>query len=158
MRRYILIVLLTILWTSSNAQIIFKSGEDTTFPDLRIRVGNNVTFADIRARIGEDVTFADFTVRLTNKINRADFIVTDKNNYDLRIRAGEDVTFADLKIKVGSDVTFEDVRIKLKSSGIADYLVYINKDKSTINDIVIALLPAINKHLDYKYESIPRIK
>jgi hypothetical protein len=158
MNRFLTTIILSLALTNLNAQIIFKSGEDITAPDLRIRIGEDVTFADIRIRIGEDVTSSDFTVGITSQKSKADFILSNSNNYDLRIRAGADVRLADIKIQAGADVTLADIRIKIKSSSNADYLVYIDKEKTTLNDVVIGLLPAINKHLNYKYETIPKIK
>lgn len=158
MKRYFLIIIFSVALTNLNAQIIFKSGEDITSADLRIRVGEDVTSADIRIRIGEDVTSSDFTVGITNQKNKADFIVTNSNNYDLRIRAGADVTSADIRIRAGADVTSADIRIKIKSSGSADYLVYIDREIPKLEDVVVGLLPVINKYLNYKFETIPKIK
>lgn len=157
--KYILFIAFSMLITFNlNAQIVFKSGENVTSADLRVRVSENVILADIRVRIGENVTFADFTVGITNQKSKADFIVTEGYNYDLRIRAGEKVILADIRIRAGESVILSDVRVKIKTSGTVDYLVYVDKDIITMNDIVIAILPALNKEMDYEFEDVPKIQ
>jgi len=149
-----------LLFLASNAwgQIVFKAGPDVTSADLRVRVGDAVTSSDVRLRIGPKVISADFTVRITTKKSEANFVVTEGRGYDLRVRAGDSVTSADIRIRAGDSVTSADVRVKVKTSGAADYLVYIDKEKKSIADLVVAILPAINKKLGYKLEDVPKIK
>lgn len=150
----IIIILIAI---NLNAQIIIKSGENVTLADLRVCIGENVTWADMRVQIGKNVTLADFTVGIIDQKIQADFIVTNGFNYDLSVQAGDNVTLADIRIQAGGNVTLSDVRVKVKTSGTVDYFVYIEKEIMTMNDIVIALLPALNKEMDYKFEKIPKI-
>jgi hypothetical protein len=152
------IFLILLLVPSAWGQIVIKAGDDVTPADLRVRVGEDVTLADVRLRIGPEVTMADFTVGITDEKSKAHFVVTEGLNYDLRVRAGDSVTLADIRIRAGDSVTLSDVRVKIKTSGTVDYLVYIDKEQKTMADLVVALLPAINKKLGYKLEDVPRIK
>ncbi len=138
-----------------NAQLTFRINENISFPDLSVKISKNISFPDITVKIGENVSFEDFTVGITSNKNEADFIITESRYPDLSIKASEDVLHPDISIKAGETVSFPDVTIKIKKSGTVGYTVFTEKAYISLREIVIALLPAINKELDYKYEKIP---
>ena len=137
------------------SQITFKIDSDIFFPDLRVQISENILFPDIRVKIGEKASFADFSVGITSNKNQADFIITKSAFADYTVKASEKVMFADLSIKAGANVFFADVSIKIKKTGIVDYIVYTEKNYITINELIVALLPAINQAMDYQFDSIP---
>jgi hypothetical protein len=123
--------------------------------DLSVKIGENVYGADIIVKIGENVYGTDFTVGITSNKNKADFIITKSVNADFTVKAGENIYGADITIKAGENVYGSDVVIKVTKSGTVDYLVFSEKPYVSLTDIVVALLPAINKELDYKFKKIP---
>lgn len=153
----IIIILITIFFPflACNAQMSFRIGENTSFPDLSIKISESASFADVTVKIGERVSFEDFTVRITSSKSEADFIITESNDPDLRVKASESIPFPDLSIKAGEEVTFPDVTIKIKRTGAADYIIFTERAYISLREIAIALLPAINKKLDYKLAKIP---
>jgi len=155
-----IIPLLVILAPSAWGQIVIKSGANEIAPDLTLQVGKNVIAADVGLLIGPNLVIADFSVGVTNKINKANFIVTEGIHlkHILRVQAGDSVIAPDISIQAGGAVIAPDVRVKVKTSGAVDYLVYIDKQKATMVDLVVAILPAINKKLGYKLKRVPRIK
>jgi hypothetical protein len=141
-----------------NAQISFYVDEDISYPDIRVRIGEDVTYPDVRIKIGETVSYSDFTVGITNNKSTANFIITtSKYGADKTIRAGDDVSYPDIRIRFGENTSYSDLSIKIKKSGSVDYIVYSEKEFVSMNDLIIALLPAINKQLDYKLEGIPTL-
>ena len=152
-----LIFLITISFAIiyGNAQISFKIESDIFFPDLSVKISESTVISDISIKIGEKVNFADFTVGITSRRNQADFIITKTSIPEFTIRASSNVLMPDISIKIGENVLFPDVTIKIKTSGVVDYIVYTEKESITMNDLVIALLPAINKEMNYQFEGIP---
>jgi hypothetical protein len=151
----LIFLIIAIFPTCGNAQISFKIDRNILLPDLRVKISGSTMFPDIRVKIGERVTFIDFTVGITSNKNQADFIITNSIVSDFTIKASEDIFLPDLSIKVGADVIFADVSIKIKKTGIVDYIVYTEKNYININELVIALLPAINQAMDYQFDKIP---
>jgi len=137
------------------AQISFRIDSKILSSDLRVRISENVNFPDIRVKIGGSVHFEDFSVGITSNRNQADFIITTSRYSELTVRASENVLFPDIRIKAGENVLFADVVIKIKKTGTVDYIVYTEKEYISLTDLVVALLPAINKEMDYKFEKIP---
>lgn len=44
--------------------------------------------------------------------------------------------------------------IKINKSGTVNYIIYTEKEFISLRDIVIALLPAINYHSDFKHDAL----
>jgi len=154
--RKIVTFLVTILSFNAFSQISFCVDEELTSPDFSVKIGTSISFPDIKVQIGENISFADFTVGVTDFKSQANFVIVEsKLQADKTVRAGDDVSFPDISILAGENVSFPDVRIEVKKTGSADYLVYTEKAFISENDLVIALLPAINQHLNYKFENIP---
>jgi len=149
------IAIIIILSDFGIAQILFRIESDIFYPDLSVRISENISFPDIRVKIGESVTFEDFTVGITSNRNQADFIITTSRYPNLTVKASEDILFPDIRIKAGENVSFADVTIKIKKVGTVEYIVYTEKAYISLTDLVVALLPAINKEMDYKFEKIP---
>ena len=153
-----LLIITAIIIIFSNpamAQISFRIENDILFPDLSVKISENVTFPDISVKIGESVNFENFTVGITSNRNQADFIITTSMYPKLTVKASENVLFPDISIKAGEKVLFPDVTIKIKKTGTVDYIVYTEKAYISLTDLVVALLPAINKEMDYKFKKIP---
>jgi len=138
-----------------NAQLTFRIDESISYPDLSVKISESVSYPDITVKIGENVSYEDFTVGITSNKNQADFIITESRYPDLTVKASESVTYPDLSIKMGETVSYPDVTIKIRKSGTVDYIIFTEKAYISLREIVIALLPAINKELDYKYKKIP---
>jgi len=151
----IFLILLSILSIESVAQITFRIEDNISYPDLSVKISDNVSYPDIRIKIGEDISYEDFTVGITSNKSKADFIITKSRYPDLTVKASDNISYPDLRIKAGESVSYADVTIEIKKSGTVDYLVYTEKAFISLIDIVISLLPAINKELDYKFEKIP---
>lgn len=151
----IIFVIIIIFSESGIAQISFRIENNILYPDLRVRISENVIFPDIRVEIGENVHFENFTVGITSNRDQADFIITTSRYPELTVRASENTLFPDIRIRAGENVLFEDVKIKIKKKGTVDYIVYTEKAYISLTDLVVALLPAINKELDYKFKKIP---
>lgn len=151
----IIIVIIIIFSDSGIAQLTFRIESNILYPDLSVRISENVSFPDIRVKIGEGVNFEDFTVGITSKKDQADFIITKSRYPELTVRASENILFPDIRIKAGKNVSFADVTIKIKKKGTVDYIVYTEKAYISLTDLVVALLPAINKEMDYKFKKIP---
>ncbi|MGE4434442.1 MAG: hypothetical protein AB7D40_10585 [Bacteroidales bacterium] len=137
------------------AALLFRVVEDEPFPDMKIRMGRNVPFPDVTVKIGEEVVFEDFSVGFTDRWTEADFVITKSKKAHLTVVASSDVMLPDLEIRVGESVPFEDVKIKVRRAGVVDYLIYTERAYISLNEIVVALLPAINQHLGFKLEDIP---
>lgn len=138
-----------------NAQMSFKIDRDVFLPDLSVKISENTMLPDIKVKIGERVSFEDFTVGVTSNKNQADIVITNSTISDFSIKASEDVFLPDLSVKAGEDVLFADVTIKIKKTGMVDYIIYTEKGYISIEELVVALLPAINKVMDYQFDSIP---
>ncbi len=155
MKRFLfLVTVFAFQITVSNAQVTFRIGANVPFSNLSIKISESVSFPDLTVKLGEDVPFPDFTVGITTDKASADFILTGEKPADFIIKASESVAFPDLKIKAGEEVAFPDVSIEILKAGAVDYLVYTDKAYISLQEIVIALLPAINKELDYKFPKI----
>ncbi len=154
--RIIVTFLATFLSFNAFSQISFYVEKELPSSDFSVKIGSNVSFPDIKVQIGENISYDDFTVGITDTKSKADFvIVKSKFQADKVVRASDDVSFPDISIQAGEDVSFPDVRIKIKKTGSVNYLVYTEKASISMDDLVIALLPAINQHLDYKFKDIP---
>lgn len=152
------IVLLLLCIKTLVGQITFYVDENISYPDISVKIGDNVSYPDVRIKIGENISYEDFTVGITNQKSQANFIITtSKYRADKTIRANENISYPDLRIKVGENISYPDVRIEIKKSGTVDYIVYTEKAFMTMEDLIIALLPAINKEMDYELEDIPTI-
>jgi|LSQX01.2.fsa_nt_gb hypothetical protein len=138
-----------------NAQISFKINGNSFLSDLTVSISDKILFPDISIKIGEEVFFENFTVGITANKNQADFIITDSTFADVIIKISESVLLADLSIKAGKAVLLPDVTIKIKKTGVVDYAIYSEKEYITLQELVIALLPAINQELNYKFDNIP---
>lgn len=148
--------LITIISANAFSQISFYVDESLSYPDISVKIGTSVSYPDIRVQIGENISYDDFTVGVTSNKSKADFvIVKSKNQADKTVRASENVSYPDIRIQASDNVSYPDVRIEIKKSGTVNYLVYTEKTFMSMNDLVIALLPVINKHLDYKFKDIP---
>jgi hypothetical protein len=153
-----LLIIIAIIIIFSNpgiAQLSFRIESNILYPDVSVRISENVIFPDIRVKIGESVHFEDFTVGITSNRNQADFIITTSRYPELTVRASENILFPDISIKAGENVLFADVTIKIKKTGTVDYIVYTEKADISLTDLVVALLPAINEEMDYKFKKIP---
>lgn len=137
------------------AQMTFKIDRNIPFPDFSVNISENVSFPDITVKIGEDVSFEDFTIGITHNKNQADFIITKSMNPDFKVMASENISFPDIRVKAGEDVSFPDITIEIKDPVGVDYLIFSEKPYISLNEIVIVLLPVINKELDNKFEKIP---
>jgi len=137
------------------AQLSFRIESNILYPDLSVRISENVSFPDIRIKIGESVHFENFTVGITSNRNQADFIITTSRYPGLTVRASKNISFSDISIKAGENVLFADVTIKIKKTGTVDYIVFTEKAYISLTDLVVALLPVINKEMDYKFKKIP---
>lgn len=151
----IIIAIIIIFGDPAIAQLSFRIESNILYPDLSVRISKNVIFPDIRVKIGESVLFENFTVGITSNRNQADFIITTSRYPELTVRVSENILFPDISIKAGENVLFADVTIKIKKTGTVDYIVYTEKSYISVTDLVVALLPAINKEMDYKFKKIP---
>ena len=138
-----------------NAQISFKINSSSILSDLTVNISENILFPDVSIKVGEEVLFENFTVGITANKNQADFIITESAFADVTIKISESALLADLSIKAGKSVQFPDVTIKIKNSGVVDYIVYSEKEYITLQELIVALLPAINEELNYKFDKIP---
>jgi hypothetical protein len=143
------------LQTNTFGQITFRIESDIYSQDLSVKVSETVYSPDITVKIGSDVYSPDFTVGISNSKKDADFIITRSANADISIKASESIYSPDISIKVGESVYSPDVTIKILKSGTVNYIVYTEKDFISMTDLIVALLPAINKKLDYKLKGIP---
>jgi len=151
----LIIAIIIIFGDPAIAQLSFRIESNILYPDLSVRISKNVIFPDIRVKIGESVLFENFTVGITSNRNQADFIITTSRYPELTVRVSENILFPDISIKAGENVLFADVTIKIKKTGTVDYIVYTEKSYISLTDLVVALLPAINKEMDYKFKKIP---
>ncbi|MEX0981342.1 MAG: hypothetical protein WD577_05450 [Bacteroidales bacterium] len=155
--RILITFLVTIFSVNAFTQISFYVDEDLSYPDISVKIGTNVSYPDIRVQIGENISYDDLTIGVTNSKSKADFvIVKSKYQADKTIRASDNVSYPDIRIQAGESVSYPDIRIEIKKTGTVNYLVYTEKAFMSMNDLVIALLPVINKHLDYKFKDIPK--
>lgn len=150
----LLIILVLFLGQFSFSQVSFKIDEDLYGADLTVKIGDDVYSPDIRIELSSDVYSPDFSVGITNDKRKAQFIISKSSYADYKIKAGEDTYSPDVRIKASDDVYSPDLKIELKKTGSVDYLVYTEKDFMTLSDMVIALLPAINYHLDYENDEL----
>jgi len=156
MKKILIIIVIIIIFSDFGiAQLSFRIESNILYPDLSVRISENVSFPDIRVKIGGSVNYEDFTVGITSKKNQADFIITTSRFPELTVNASENIFFPDISIKAGENVLFADVIIKIKKTGTVDYIVYTEKAYISLTDLVVALLPAINREMDYKFEKIP---
>jgi len=135
-------------------QIIFSISDKNRLCDLTVEISDDCLFPDIKVDIGTNVLFADFTVGITGSIKDADFIITKSGLSDITVNVSES-GLSDITIKAGERVLFPDVSVRIIESGKVDYLVYSDEDFITITELIVALLPAINAELDFKYKEIP---
>ena len=155
-KKFLTIIAILIIFShTAIAQISFRIESDILYPDLTVKISENVFFPDIRVKIGESILFEDFTVGITSNRSQADFIITTSRYPEFTVRASENIFFPDISIKVSENVLFPDVRIEIKKTGTVDYIVYTEKEYISLIDLVVALLPAINMEMDYKFEKIP---
>jgi len=134
----------------SIGQISFKVSDDTYSPDITVKIGSDVYYPDISIKIGSDVYSSDFSVGISSNRYQADFIITDGFNADFTVKASNDVYYPDLSIKASDDVYYPDITIKLVKSGTVDYVIYNEKNYTSMADIISALLPVIHKYTDYQ--------
>jgi len=138
-----------------SAQTVFYTSDKIPFPDLKVEIGENVSFPDVKISLGEDVPFADFTVGITDNEFNADFVITKwEGRADKKIKVSSRIPFADITIKIGADVSFPDLKIGIRKYGSVNYLVYSEKALLSKNDLIIALLPIINLHMDHKFDKV----
>lgn len=154
--KVLLTFLITIISANTFSQISFYVDESLSYPDISVKIGTSVSNPDIRVQIGENISYNDFTVGVTRNKSKANFvIVKSKYQADKTVRASDNVSYPDIRIQASENVSYPDVRIEIKKSGTVDYLFYTEKAFMSMNDLVIALLPVINKHLNYKFKDIP---
>lgn len=149
------ILLLVFYVLSGSAQVSFRIDNGIAFPNLRVKISPDVSFPDISVSIGKDVAFEDFTVGVTSNRSMADFIISDSPLSDITVNASETVPFADIVVRYGQQVPFTNVKVKIKEYGNADYLVYTERSAITLEEIVVAILPALNSAMDYKFDKLP---
>jgi Uma2 family endonuclease len=155
MKQIALFLILILSHTKIIGQITFRIESDIFSSDLSVKVSESVYSPDVTVKIGSDVYSPDFTVGISSSKKEADFIITKSTNADISIKASESIYSPDISIKAGESVYSPDVTIKILKSGTVDYIVYTEKDFITMTDLIVALLPAINKKLDYKLKGIP---
>jgi len=155
MKNPILIIVFLLVQSNIFGQITFRIESDIISYDLSVKISESTYSPDVTVKIGSDVYSPDFTVGVSNSRKDADFIITKSINADISIKAGESIYSPDISIKAGENVYAPDVTIKILKSGTVDYIVYTEKDFISMTDLIVALLPAINKELDYKLKGIP---
>lgn len=158
MKYFSLIIFLFFLQNNLFCQISFKIEENIISFDLSVKVSESTISPDITVKIGYSVYSPDFTAGISSSKSNADFIITKSNNADIIIKAGESIISPDISIRAGENVSSQDVTIKILKTGNVDYFVYTENDFISLSDLIIALLPAINKKLDYKLKNIPFYK
>lgn len=72
----------------------------------------------------------------------------------MSVKVSDSTYSPDISIKAGENVYSPDVTIKILKSGTVNYIVYAEKDY-IMTDLIVVLLPTINKELDYKLKGIP---
>lgn len=123
--------------------------------DLNVRVGESIIYADLDVEISENVIYEDFTIGFTNSKHNADVVIgTSPSASDIQICISNSL-YADMDIDVSESQIYEDISIEIKSSGSVDYLVYNEDEFLSKEKLVVALLPIINAHLEYKFSKIP---
>lgn len=154
---FLLLLLFLFASFSATAQVSFLIDDDFNGADLKIEIDEDQSFADIKLKIGEDISFADFTIGFAFSPGEADFVIRKYAGADYRIQAGHDVSFADIKIQAGEDVSFDDLKIEIRKTGTVDYLIYTEKAYISLEEIVIAILPAVNFHLKDKEPELTKL-
>lgn len=76
---------------------------------------------------------------------------------DFTIHASDDIYYPDISICAGEDVSYPDLTFKVEKSGTVDYIVYTEKSYISLNEIVIALLPAINQNTKWEHEVLKKL-
>ncbi len=155
LRKKVTVLLLVFYVLSGSAQVSFRIDNGIAFPNLRVKISPDVSFPDISVSIGKDIAFEDFTVGVTSNRSMADFIISDSPLSDITVNASETVPFADIVVRYGQQVPFTNVKVKIKEYGEADYLVYTERSAITLEEIVVAILPALNSAMDYKFDKLP---
>ena len=123
--------------------------------DFSVKVGEDIMFSELSVKISENIIGEDFTVGFTNLKSKADVIIANTSSTsDLSILITNSA-YADMTIKVSENIFYEDISIEIKSSGLVDYLIYNEDNFLSREKLVVALLPIINSHLDYKFDKIP---
>ena len=154
-RNAVTIIALALCAPQGMAQITYRIDESIAFPDLRVKISPDASFPDIAVSISKDIAFEDFTVAMTSNRSLADFIISDSQLSDISVNASATVAFADVTVKYGASVPFTNVKVKLIDYGNADYLVYTERSSVTLQEIVVAILPALNKAMHFKFGKIP---
>lgn len=151
MRKTILFfIILTLKSGFLFCQSTIKVGEYVSNPDLRVKIGEYVSNPNLKVKIGEYVSNSDFSISITSSPLKADIIVTEYCDKCLRIKSSEYISNPDISIYVSEYTTNPDIKILLKRSGEADFVVYSDLDSLTKKELVLAVLPEINRILEYR--------
>lgn len=144
MKRLLLIITLFIA-SFSNSQEIVRIKE-SGFGDIDIRIKRS-GFGDIDVRFKES-GFGDFSVGFTNNRYRADFVLKHSGFGDRSIRIKES-GFGDIDVRI-KESGFGDVDIVIRNTGIADYLIYSDRQYVSKSEIVAALIDVIKREAGYQ--------
>lgn len=150
----LLVFLFTIIGSAAFSQTRYEIGPNVPFEDISIKISNDLPFADIKVSISEEIAFEDFSVGLTQNKETADFIITKAPFADVKVKAGTDISFPDLTIEYDEDVSFKDISILITDEYNADYKIYADDTFISKSDLIIALLPIINKKMNGKFNGI----
>lgn len=156
--------IITIIWLSiftisnSYGQTSFKIDKNIIAPDLSVEIGENIIAPDITIEIGENVIAADLSVGLTSDKRKANFVIVKYSGATYEIEASLTVISPDISIEAGANIMAPNLTVEIKEKGIVDYLVYTENEHISLNELVIYLLPAINKKLNYKYSVLRKIR
>ena len=75
----------------------------------------------------------------------------------ISFKVSDDTYSPDITVKIGSDVYYPDITIKLVKSGTVDYVIYNEKNYTSMADIISALLPVIHKYTDYQNDALNKL-
>ncbi|MDX1409596.1 MAG: hypothetical protein R3330_15720 [Saprospiraceae bacterium] len=125
-------------------------------PEVTVHISEESTLADMRVLFVQEAEEADFSILFTYDANDADYILTRGTDADFVI-GQRSLEKADLRIQAGEFVSRPHVTVNVIREGEPDYRVFVDRINFGLNDVVMAILPALNKALDYRFEWIPRM-
>ena len=155
MKHFIITILTSIISSTAISQYSVNTSGSSLGSDISVRVGENILYADLDIEIAENIIYEDFSIGFTTNRYLADVILTNSTygaDFTVNIKS---TLYADLDIDISESQIYEDISIEIRSSGVVDYLIYNEGQFLSKEQLVVALLPIINAHLDYKFEDIP---
>jgi len=154
----ILILVICLLSTSINAQLSIYCDSKLSNPDINLQIDNKHSNPDIAINIGENFSNADYTISISRNLNNAEsHLVKSRYSADILVKASNDKSYPDFRIALNNNNVKPDVSFRITNSASADINIYCKLKHPNYGQIVAALLPRINKHLNYKYELITRL-